>query len=106
MRNVSLLREPLGPVFDRNSLFADFTATSARPFDWGLYADDTRGLTPHFLRKSFVRLAVNSGPLDSSSGTPNVSERERKQAIKTDQALPVGVEKISNQPDSRSPATR
>ena len=82
----------------RNSLFADFTATSARPFDFGKYAEETLGLIPHFLRNSVVRLAVNSGPpsLESSSGAPKVAMKDRKQAINPrapDHAVPVGVEK-------------
>ena len=111
LRSLSLSREPFGEILDISNLLDDFTATSARPFDCGLYADETLCLISHFLRKSFVRLASNSGPpsLDSSSGTPKVEQRERRQATSPrapDQADPVGVEKISTHPDRRSPATR
>ena len=111
LRRLSLSREPLGPTFDLSSLLADFTATSARPFDCGWYADDMRCFTPHFCRNSLVIPAVNSGPpsLDSSSGTPNVENEERRHPIRPrapDHALPDGVENISLHPDSRSPATR
>ena len=98
-------------TFDLRSLLAVLTATSARPFDCGWYADDLRCLTPHLVRNSCVALAMNSGPpsLDSSSGTPKVEKSLLKQAIRPrDPAwqLPVGVEKISGHPDRRSPTTR
>ena len=111
LRRLSLSREPLGPTFDLSSLLADLTATSARPFDCGWYAEEMRCLTPQVFRNSLVTPAVNSGPpsLDSSSGTPKVENRERKHPIRPRapvQALPDGVENISLHPDSRSPATR
>ena len=71
MRSLSLLREPLGPTFDLSSLLADFTATSARPFDCGWYAEEMRCLTPHVFKKSLVTPAVNSGP-------PSLDSRDAK----------------------------
>ena len=110
LKNLSLSRVPLGPKFARIRRLVAFTATSARPLDWGKYADDTLCLTPHLSRNSLVAPAVYSGPpsLDNSSGTPNVEKSERKHAIRPrdpDQVLPEGVEKTSEQPDRRSPAT-
>ena len=55
--------------------------------------------------------AMNSGPpsLDSSSGTPNVENIVRRHPVSPrapDQALPDGVENISDQPESLSPVTK
>ena len=106
-----MFKDPLRSIFERNSLFAVLTATSARPLDWGWYADDTLDLIPHFLRNSFVILAINSGPpsLASSSGAPNVAMKDLKQDISPrapDQVLPEGVEYTSDHPDRRSPITK
>lgn len=51
-RSLSLSRVPDELVFALRSLLADFTATSARPFDCGWYADDFRCLIPHLVRNS------------------------------------------------------
>ena len=98
LKNLSQSRVPVGPRFACIRRLVAFTATSARPLDWGWYAEDTLCLTPHLSRNSLVPHAVYSGPpsLDSSSGTPNVEKRERKHAIRPrepDQVLPEGVEK-------------
>ena len=79
-----LLRVPPGPMHDFKSLFAFFTATSALPLDWGLYAAELLWCTPHLDKKSPVAVAENSGPpsLDKLSGTPNVVNRVRKWAIR------------------------
>ena len=51
-RNRSLSRLPVGPVLDTRSRFAVLTATSARPFDWGKYADETRWPMPQRRKKA------------------------------------------------------
>ena len=107
----SVSRLPDAVVLALSSRFTDLTATSARPFDWGWYADEILCLTPHVARNFFVSLAVNSGPPsdDISSGTPKVAKNFLMHAIRPlapELALPDGVEYISGQPDRRSPITR
>ena len=41
-RRPSLARDPTGPTLSISMRFAFLTATSARPFDWGKYAEDMR----------------------------------------------------------------
>ena len=111
LRRLSLSNEPPLLTLDRSNRLADFTATSARPFDSGLYADDTRCFTSHLVRKSWVISAINSGPpsLESSIGTPNVANIFRRQRISPRAPafdVPDGVENISDQPESLSPMTR
>ena len=99
-------------MLDLSNLLADFTATSsARPFDCGLYADDIRCFKPYFSRNSDVALAVNSGPpsIDNYSGAAKVSKNFLIQAIRPRALawlLPVGVLRISGQPERRSPTIR
>ena len=79
-RKRSWSRLPVGPVLDIRRRLADFTATSARPFDSGKATEEIRCLIPHSWRKFFVLLATNSGPpsLASSSGTPKVAKQVRR----------------------------
>ena len=71
-KKLSVFKDPEGPIFERKSLLAVLTATSARPFDCGKYAEDSRWLTPHWSKKRIVALALNSGPpsLASSVAIP------------------------------------
>ena len=84
-------------ILERRRRFSDLTATSALPFDEVGTPMIFFGKPLHFLRKLFVRLAVNSGPPsdDSSSGTPNVANSDLKHAISPlapALELPLGVE--------------
>ena len=110
-RRPSLFRDPVEPTLSISMRFVFLTATSARPFDWGKYAEDMRWRTSHLVRKSAVAADENYGPpsLDISSGTPNVANSALRAAIRPWApacAVPWGALNISTHPDSRSPATR
>ena len=78
--NLSLLRDPFGPTHVSKRRFTFLTATSARPLDCGLYAEDSLWCTPHRDRNSLVAVASNSGPpsLDKFIGIPNVVNKVRR----------------------------
>ena len=108
---LSLFNDPVGPVLSVSNLLHFLTATSARPFNFGKYEEDMCCFTPHLVKKSFVLVAMNSGPpsLESSSGTPNVKNRDLNDAIKPSAPaydVPCGALNISTHPDKRSPAMR
>ena len=67
-------RVPPGPEFPAISRFMVFTATSARQFAWGWYADDILWCTPQLAKKALVVWEANSGPPSdvSVSGIPKV----------------------------------
>ena len=106
--NLSLLIEPLWPTLVRSSRLVDFTATSARPFERGQYADDTRCLTHHVLRNRWYVSERNSGPpsLDTSSGTPYVWQNLLIHCTRPRAPLPGGDWYISLHPESLSPMTK
>ena len=110
-RKRSWSRLPVGPVLDIRRRLADFTATSARPFDWGKATEEIRCLIPHSWRKFFVWLATNSGPpsLASSSGTPKVAKQVRRwrtRPAEPPRSVPAVELNTSTHPDRRSPTTK
>ena len=110
-RNLSLLRLPVGPVFDVSRCLAVLTATSALPFDWGKWAEDKQCLMPQWLRKYAVCPAMNCGPpsLESSSDTSKVSKNDLRCRISPAapvRSVPAAEPNTSTQPERRSPTTR
>ena len=71
---LSLSREPWASVFPLTILFAVFTASSARPLDWGYVTEDRLCFTPHVWRNPWNAVEVNGWPPSVliSSGVPYV----------------------------------
>ena len=79
-RKLSWLRLPGDPVLEVRRRLAVLTATSARPFDCGKWAEEMWCLIPQRLRRFSVHPAVNSGPPSDEiySGTPNVAKNNQR----------------------------
>ena len=82
---LSLSTAPSGPQFSRSALLTALTATSARPFEDGWWAEESLCRTPQFLRKSSNSFDVYSGPpsLEISTGTPLFLPEQVDEALGT-----------------------
>ena len=83
---LSLSREPWVSVLPLTILFAVFTASSARPLDWGYATEDRLCFTPHVWRNSWNAVEVNGWPPSVliSSGVPYVWNSCRQMDINFD----------------------
>ena len=76
LASLSVSSSPLGPRFPVMSRLACLTATSARLFDLGWYAELIRCLTPHLVRKFSISMLHRVGcpSVDNSLAMPLETE--------------------------------